>query len=48
MPPFKASGFLLIGIFFDLFRFFLDKKTWHGACSEFIRSETTHGLGHNK
>ena len=33
MPPFKAGGSLFIGIFFDLFRFFLDKNTWHGVCS---------------
>jgi hypothetical protein len=48
MPHFKASGFLFSGTFFQFFDFFPASKTWHGVCFEINRSETTHGLGHNK
>lgn len=48
MPTLKAIEFLAGGTFFQFFGFFPNLKTWHGVCFEFIRSETTHGLGHNQ
>ena len=48
MPTLKAIELLSSGAFFHFLRFFPDLKTWHGVCSDSIRSETTHGLGHNK
>jgi hypothetical protein len=48
MPTLKAIELLAGGAFFHFSRFFWDLKTWHGGCSDFICSETTHGLGHNK
>jgi hypothetical protein len=48
MPTLKAIELLGSGTFFHFSRFFWDLKTWHGVCSDFICSETTHGLGHNQ
>jgi hypothetical protein len=48
MPTLKAIECLDGGTFFQFFDFFPASKTWHGVCFDFIRSETTHGLGHNK
>jgi len=48
MPTLKAIELLASGTFFHFSRFFRDLKTWHGVCSDSMRSETTHGLGHNK
>lgn len=48
MPTLKVIELLAEGTFFQFFGFFPASKTWHEACFDFFRSETTHGLGHNQ